>query len=74
MHNAYSGSSVVVQHWWGETIPAKTVVSFVPYSPKFLAGGFSDVPTNLSRFSARSHTSLLVILVIRARPDTGKGQ
>src|SRR5919112_3780048 len=29
--------------------------------------------TNLSRFSARSHTSLLVILVIRAQPDTEGG-
>jgi hypothetical protein len=74
LHNAYSGSSVVVQQWWGETIPAKTVVSFLPYSPNCSAGGFSDVPTNLSRFSARSHTSLLVILAISARPDTGKGQ
>jgi hypothetical protein len=39
---------------------------------KCLAGGFSDV-LNLSLFSARSHTALLVMLVIRARPDTGKG-
>jgi hypothetical protein len=69
MHNAYSGSSVVVQQGWGESVPAKNRVSFLPHSPKCLVGAFSEVPTNLSRFSARSHISLLVIVVIRARPD-----
>jgi hypothetical protein len=49
-------------------------------SPKFawglldkvawVRGGLITFNTNLSRFSARSHISLLVILVIRARPDT----
>src|SRR5215210_1356385 len=53
-------------------------------SPKFACGLLDEVAwvrgglitfnTNLSRFSVRSHTALLVILVIRARPDTEGGR
>jgi hypothetical protein len=44
------------------------------YSPECVEGAFSEIPTNLSRFSARSHKALLVILVIRAQPDAEGGQ
>jgi Transposase IS116/IS110/IS902 family len=47
--------------------------SVIRYTSLVLGVVFSEVPTNLSRFSARSHTSLLVILVIRPRPDRGRG-
>src|SRR5918994_7089888 len=39
----------------------------------WVQGGLITFNANLSRFSARSHTSLLVILVIRAQPDTEGG-
>jgi hypothetical protein len=73
MHNAHSGSSVVLQQGWGQSVPAKNCGPFPPLFTEVLGSRILGSPYKsqpiLSRFSAHSHTSLLVILVIRARPD-----
>jgi hypothetical protein len=70
MREASSDSSVGVQQGWGQSIPAKNCGLVLPLLAEVLG---SQILGNLSRFSARSHTSLSTILVIRTRPDRGRG-
>ena len=48
MHNANSGSSVVVQQGWVSPFLQRTVVFLLPFT-EVLGRRISEVPTNLSR-------------------------